>query len=372
MGKKRILIVEDEAIIAMNIKSILLSTGYDVAGIVSKGEDAVARVDTVSPDLILMDIILSGAMDGITAYEKIKESHRTPVIYLTAHSDDETISRAKATEPQGFIIKPINHNELHTAIEIALYKNEINNKLLDSEARYRNLFDNSKNCVAIYRAMNDGSDFIFVDFNRAAGNAENVRRKDIIDRSVLDVFPGVRDFGLLDVFQRVWRTGKPESHPVSLYRDSRISGWRDNYVYKLPSGEIVAIYNDETENKQTEENYLARLKRQEELLKFFMGRAAGPVLFMTPDLETRWASQDAEELLGAGAENISSSIPAVVDKIREYQRKKSKGDSVENVMSIKLVHTRNDGTVITGEIIITVLMDHDDLIEGFFIKPYLH
>jgi PAS domain S-box-containing protein len=125
--------------------------------------------------------------------------------------------------------------------------------LLESEARYRGIVEHTINGVAVYRAIDNGEDFLFVDFNRSAERIEKIERGEVIGKSVLAVFPGVKDFGLLEVMQRVWRTGKPEHHPVSMYKDERIIGWRDNFVYKLPSGEIVAVYSDETERKQREE-----------------------------------------------------------------------------------------------------------------------
>lgn len=123
----------------------------------------------------------------------------------------------------------------------------------ESEARYRTLFENMSNCVAIYRSVNNGEDFVIVDFNRAAEKSEKIERKDLLGRSVQEVFPGVREFGLFEVFQRVWKTGRAEHHPISWYKDERVEGWRENFVYKLPSGEIVALYTDETERKRWEQ-----------------------------------------------------------------------------------------------------------------------
>ena len=125
--------------------------------------------------------------------------------------------------------------------------------LKESEARYRAMFENISNGVAVYKNVNSGEDFIFVDFNKAGEEMEKVKRGELIGKSVLDVFPGVKDFGLFEVFKRVWKTGKPEDHPISIYKDKRISGWRENYVYKLPSEEIVAVYSDETERMQAQE-----------------------------------------------------------------------------------------------------------------------
>ncbi len=125
--------------------------------------------------------------------------------------------------------------------------------LRESEARYRELFENMSSGVAVYEAINDGDDFIFKDFNRRGESIDQIDRTQIIGHNVKEIFPGVVEFGLFDVLQRVWKTGKPEHHPISLYKDRRIDGWRHNFVYKLPSGEIVAMYDDITKQKQAEQ-----------------------------------------------------------------------------------------------------------------------
>ncbi len=121
--------------------------------------------------------------------------------------------------------------------------------LRESEFRYRSLFDNMGDAVAVYQAVGDGEDFLFADFNKSGEQMEGVRKQELLGKSVQEVFPGVKELGLFEVFQRVWRTGVPEHHPVGLYRDERLEGWRENFVYKLPSGEIVAVYSDETERE---------------------------------------------------------------------------------------------------------------------------
>ncbi|UCF93113.1 MAG: PAS domain S-box protein [Desulfobacterales bacterium] len=125
--------------------------------------------------------------------------------------------------------------------------------LQESEARYSAMFNTMSNGVAVYETKDNGEDFILLDFNQAAERINNIARQDVIGRSVLKVFPGIREFGLFEVFQRVWANGQPAHHPISIYRDARLEGWRENFVYRLPSGEIVAIFSDETERKQAEE-----------------------------------------------------------------------------------------------------------------------
>jgi diguanylate cyclase (GGDEF)-like protein/PAS domain S-box-containing protein len=134
-------------------------------------------------------------------------------------------------------------------------RHEAEQVLLANETRFRELFNNMSSGVAVYEAKDlDASDFIFVDFNQAAERIEKIRKDQVIGRSLLEVFPGAREFGLLAVLQRVWQTGRPEHHPISLYTDNRLRGWRENYLYKLPSGEVVAIFEDVTARKQAENN----------------------------------------------------------------------------------------------------------------------
>lgn len=151
-----------------------------------------------------------------------------------------------------------------------------------SEVRFRDLFNNMSAGVIIYEATPDGTDFLIRDLNHAVETIEQVNKEEILNRGVLEVFPGVRDFGLFDVFLRVAKTGIAESHPVSMYRDNRISGWRENYVYRLPSGEIVAIYEDVTAKKQAEEErqrLLGTVQEEKEKLSVLLNSIADEVWF---------------------------------------------------------------------------------------------
>jgi PAS domain S-box-containing protein len=136
----KVAIVEDEFIVALDIRSFLERSGYAVSGVYSSGEDLLAQFEATRPDLVLMDIKIRGKLDGVETASIVHERYYTPVVLLTAFADDETIARAKITQPYGYIIKPFEERELKTAIEIALYRATMEKKLRESEERYRNLF----------------------------------------------------------------------------------------------------------------------------------------------------------------------------------------------------------------------------------------
>ncbi len=141
MAQKRLLIVEDERIIAEDIKRILLQYEYHVIDIISKGEKVLEDFEELNPDLILMDIMLAGKITGIETASIIKEKYNVPIIYLTAYSNDPILNSAKITEPFGYLIKPFEEHELHATIEMAFYRYKIESTLRQSEKKYHHLFN---------------------------------------------------------------------------------------------------------------------------------------------------------------------------------------------------------------------------------------
>jgi PAS domain S-box-containing protein len=133
MAKARILVVEDETIIAMEIENRLKNLGYIVPAVVSTGPAAIAKTAEVQPDLILMDIMLKGEMDGIEAAGQIRQRFGIPIVYLTAYADENILQRAKITQPAGYLLKPFEERELHIAIEMALCRHQQEKQLRHSE-----------------------------------------------------------------------------------------------------------------------------------------------------------------------------------------------------------------------------------------------
>lgn len=156
MSNINILVVEDENIVAKDIQNSLMRLGYNVVGISSTGENAIELVKDHKPDLVLMDIMLKGQMSGIDAADVIRNEFSIPVIFLTAYADENTLTKAKITEPYGYIIKPFKEIDLHTSIEMALYKHSKTMELKKEIEIYSNVVDNQ---------VGGNKDFVFIKSN---------------------------------------------------------------------------------------------------------------------------------------------------------------------------------------------------------------
>lgn len=159
MSKSKILIVEDEAIVAKDISICLKRLGYEVVGSFPKGEKALEFLKTNTPDLILCDIMLAGKISGIDTAAEVKKLYQIPIIFLTAYADESTINKAKVTEPYGYILKPFKEVDIRTSIEMALYKHEKNKEHSESNR--------------IDETQKKNKDYIFVKSNSRLIKIEN-------------------------------------------------------------------------------------------------------------------------------------------------------------------------------------------------------
>jgi DNA-binding LytR/AlgR family response regulator len=151
MANISILVVEDEIIVSKDIQNSLKKLGYTIVGSAASGEKAIEVAIAEKPDLILMDIMLKGEMNGIEAAEKIKESMNIPIIFLTAYAEDSTLSKAKLVEPYGYILKPFKEIDLKTAIEVAVYKHAKELEIIKERDFLFQIVDNK-----------DENDFVFI------------------------------------------------------------------------------------------------------------------------------------------------------------------------------------------------------------------
>ena len=150
MGKINVLVVEDESIVSKDIQYSLKKLGYNVVGVAATGQKAIELCGEKLPDIILMDIMLKGDINGIKASTRIKEVYNIPVIFLTAYADENTLSKAKVTEPYAYIIKPFKEIDLHTSIEMAFYKHSKELEILKERDMLYNIIENKENKEFIF------------------------------------------------------------------------------------------------------------------------------------------------------------------------------------------------------------------------------
>ena len=153
MASTKIFVVEDEAIVSKDIQVCLKKIGYEVLGAFSSGEKVIDALKEKQPDIILMDIMLSGELSGVETSAYVKEHYGIPVVFLTAYADEKTISKAKVTEPYGYVIKPFKEIDLRTSIEMALYKFKKEKEKLNNPERTAN-FTSNYNADYIYVKSN--------------------------------------------------------------------------------------------------------------------------------------------------------------------------------------------------------------------------
>jgi len=144
MAMPRILVVEDERIVALNLKQMLLKLGYEVVDVVTTGEQALKAVEGSDLDLVLMDIHIDGPMDGVETAARLPDDRHVPVVYLTAYSEEATLERARQTEPYGYLLKPFSEREVHAAIQMALARRQSDIEVAESQERLNRLFDESR------------------------------------------------------------------------------------------------------------------------------------------------------------------------------------------------------------------------------------
>jgi DNA-binding LytR/AlgR family response regulator len=154
MSKTTVLVVEDESIVSKDIQQSLTKLGYNVVGAASTGEKAISLANELKPDIVLMDIMLKGNINGIEAASEIRKGENIPVIFLTAYADEGTLAKAKVTEPYGYIIKPFKEIDLHTSIEMALYKHKKEKEIVKERDLLYSIVENK-----------DSKDYIFVKSN---------------------------------------------------------------------------------------------------------------------------------------------------------------------------------------------------------------
>ncbi|MEI6260225.1 MAG: response regulator [Deltaproteobacteria bacterium] len=280
MERETILIVEDDWILSAHLQNVLTGYGYNVMEPVTSGEEAILSVAARQPDLILMDIELSGEISGITASRHIGAISDIPVIFLSNHSEDAFVQEAKTASPYGYLVKPVFDRELAVTIEMVMYRHKLNQRLKESEERFRNLFQNVTS-VAVQGYSADGSTLYW---NQASENLYGYTAQEAIGRNLLDlIIPPEMRVDVERAIQQMANTGQgiPASELSFMRKDgSRVAVFSSHTVLQSlgHAPELFCLNVDLTERKQVEKEK-AELEAQNRQLQKAesLGRMAGAI-----------------------------------------------------------------------------------------------
>lgn len=305
MTKTRILIVEDEQIVAMDIQNTLEGNGFMVVGRADRGEDAIAITPDLRPDLVLMDIGLKGNMDGIDTAMRIREQFDLPVIFLTAYGNPSMIERARLAEPFGYIFKPFEERELLSNIQMALYKHEMDRKVRESEIKFRSVIENSADGIVL--ADSQGN---VTEWNRAAEQISGLDRSAVIGQPLWEVIfrmlpPEHRSPSMHEALTLKWSQTVESRYVSGLDQLSETEietpqGLRrivqsNGFSIKTPQGMLGgAMMRDITESRQAQE----AITNSEKRLRALIEHGRDNISLLSADGSLLWESPSVIHTLG--------------------------------------------------------------------------
>lgn len=263
-----VLYIDDDPSLLELVKEWLEMDDEFIIETAESGAVGLERLRSSSFDAVICDYQMPG-MDGIEVLSSIRRMWAAlPFILFTGKGREEVVIEALNQGADGYLQKGGDPRAQFTELRHKLLQavNIHRSKVLEreSEERFESLFNYMSSGSAIYEVRNDGAsggDYIVRDFNRKALEIEGKTRSEVVGRSLRDLRPNIDEYGLIQVFQNVWRTGEPAYYPAKIYVDEKYYNWYDNTVFRLPSGEIVAIYNDVTDRVRSEEDLQDREKK---------------------------------------------------------------------------------------------------------------
>lgn len=356
----KILIVKDEGITALEIQNKVEEWGYNVVGVVSSGEEAVKTALDLKPDLILMDIVLKEKINGIEAAKIIKKSHEVPVIYLTAYADDKTLHNAKTTIPRAYIIKPFEENELKFAVEMALYKHEMETKLKISEEKYRTLAEKARDIIFIIN-LEDRVEYV----NNYAAKLLGLKPEKLIGKPRKNFFP-------IDISKKQRsELDRAVQKDMPIRLEDKISFpqcemWLDTSLIPLKdkTGETYAVMgisrdithkrNIENALRKSEEKYRVMVENITDVI--FMVNNDGLVTYISPTIE-KITSYTPEDIMGHELSKLvhPDDLEALFDNmfkgISDGEISPQEFRLVDKDSSVKYLHTSGQTILKNGEVL---------------------
>jgi len=314
----KIMVVDDESAIIMQLEERLRTMGYEVVGTAASGQEAVDKARRLAPDVILMDIVMPGKLDGIEAAEAIRAEMDVPVLFVTGYAEDEFVGRAKGVEPFGYIVKPFHESEIKATIEVALHNKTMERRLQQSEAElrlFRTLLDQSRDAIYVMEPETGR----FLDVNEQACRGLGYTRAELLDMAVTDIEAIIPDklsweTHVAQVREQGWRVLLGErkrkdgaTFPVEVQVSIATIGSQEY---------MTAVVRDITERQQAETRIrdLARIPAEN----------PNPVLRVGGNGVLTYCNEASEPLLAAWGCKVGGRLPdplaAVVGKARESGR----------------------------------------------------
>ncbi len=376
MENDRILIVEDEAIIAMEIENQVQGLGYEVTSIVDTGEKAIKKAEEDKPDLILMDIRIKGEMDGIEAAEEIRNRFGIPVIFSTAYLDEERIERAKITMPFGYVLKPIQERDLKVTIEMALYVAKVDTERKKSEIMFSQMFEQSKTSTQLYdpegtciRVNPQFCELFGVEAEMITDGRYNVfKDQAAIDSGVIPLVKKIFEEKKtnkwtinFDIAEASDSTGTPSSRKEKV--------WIDVLGYPILDSEgnleyVIFQHYDITKSKQADKS----LRERESKYRLLADNVTDVIFTLDMDLKYTYVSPSVANLRGFSPNEImgltmeQTLVPDSLEKAThlimkelELENKPTVDLNRTNTLELEMVH--KDGSTIWTEVKASFLRD---------------
>lgn len=364
MSEVKILLVEDEQIVAKFAENQLAKAGYKVVASVSTGENAVEKVASLNPDIVLMDIKLLGSMDGVETADNIRKNYQVPVIFLTSLADDDSFQRAKTAEPFGYLIKPIDIKELNRVVEMALYKNKIYKELIDTRHRFQIATEAAKTIVWE----------LWADDNQLIMDPGVPSLFDYTDKDIEDIDSDQLRYIHEDDKEFVSKTiqeclqGNKENFEIEhrLYKKDKSIGWIlvRGILVSSQNGKpkrIIGSATDITERK----NYEQALKKSEEKFRNIFESSGIGMAILRPDGQFSKINNSFCEMMGYQENDVigmnfrNITHPGDLDKSLEVVKELMNDSKIEN-KSVEKRYLHKKGEVIWALTTISLIRDADD------------